>query len=311
SFPITINGNTIDNNSGNNARDVLYYKHILDKTDAEGLVSIENTCFSNKTEFEINDDFDSVIWDFDDPTSGADNTSTLNNPSHIFTNIGTYNVTAEVTCGTEVEILDLEVNITGIPQVNQIGNLYACEDNFDGQISSSFDTSLVENTLIGSQTGVTIKYFDGNGVELPSPLPNPMANSLSGQETITARVAYSDNLTCFIEVQFDLIVNPIPEINAVGNIYVCDVDADGISEFDISNMEVDLLNGQTGMLVEFFHGDGQQLPNPLPNSINNRVPNQETITVKITDPKTNCSIDSTFDLVVNPLPEANPLEILY
>lgn len=310
SFPMTINGNIIDNNSGNNARDVLYYKHILDKTDAEGVISIENTCVSDVTEFEINGDFDSIIWDFDDPTSGTDNTSTLNNPSHIFTTKGTYSVTAEVTCGTESEIIHVEVVITDTPMARQIPDIYACEDVFGGQISNSFDTSSIENDLIGNQLGVTIKYFDGNGVELPSPLPNPMSNTLLGQETIIARVAYTDNLTCFTEVQFDLIVNSIPEITTIGNLYVCDDDYDGISEFDLSNVTDDLLNGQTGMLVEFFHEDGQQLPNPLPNTIFNTVSHQETIMAKITDLSTNCFLETTFDLVVHPLPVANPLEIL-
>ena len=36
-------------------------------------------------------------WNFNDPTSGSSNTSTLQNPSHIFTAPGTYNVSLEIT----------------------------------------------------------------------------------------------------------------------------------------------------------------------------------------------------------------------
>lgn len=43
-----------------------------------------------------------VVWDFGDPASGADNTSTLPNPNHIFSSKGTYTVSVTVThpCGS-------------------------------------------------------------------------------------------------------------------------------------------------------------------------------------------------------------------
>lgn len=311
SYPIRINDITIVNNSGNNARDVLYYKHNLDQANPSGLITFENTCLSQTTKFSIGGDFDSVLWDFDDPASGLNNTSTENNPSHTFTSIGNFNVTALVTCGTETETLNIEVVITNSPNINQISDIYACEDVYESQISSTFDTSSIENDLIGNQSDLTIKYFDSNGIELPSPLPNPMSNSVLGQETITARVAYNNNLTCFTEITFDLIVNPLPEINEVNDIYACDDDNDGITEFDISNIESTILGGQTGMAIIFFYENGIQLPNPLPNSILNTVPYQETITARITNPNTDCFNEISFDLIVNPLPVANSLSVLY
>lgn len=311
SYPMQINGTEIPNNSGNNNTDILFYKYKTDETNLDGLISYTNTCLSEITDFEINGDFDSILWNFDDPASGSNNTSTLNNPSHLFSNIGNYNVTAEVSCGGETETINIEVVISDSLLINQIDDIIACEDIYDSQISSSFDTSSIENDLIGSQSNLSIKYYDGNGSELPSPLPNPFSNSVLGQETITARVAYNDNLTCFTEVDFSLIVNPLPKINQVDNINACDDDYDGITEFDISNLESIISDGQTGMIIEFFYGDGQSLPDPLPTTILNTVANQETITARITDPDTNCSNESTFDLIVNPLPEANQLPILY
>ncbi|MHA7060279.1 T9SS type B sorting domain-containing protein [Aquimarina sp. M1] len=311
SYPMQINGNEINNNSGNNNTDVLFYKYKTDQTNLEGLITYTNTCLSETTDFEINGDFDSVIWNFDDPASGLNNTSTENNPSHTFTSIGNFNVTALVTCGTETETLNIEVVITNSPNVNQISDIHACEDVYESQISSAFDTSSIEYDLIGNQSDLTIKYFDFNGIELPSPLPNPMTNSILGQETITARIAYNNNLTCFTEISFDLIVNPLPEINKINNIYACDDDDDGITEFDISNLETNISDNQSGMIIEFFYENGQPLPNPLPNTIQNIVLNQEIITARITDPNSNCYNESSFDLIVNPLPEVNQLQPIY
>ena len=66
------------------------------------LFSVENQCFTDSTYF-YDESFvnNSIItewfWDFDDPASGANNTSTLQNPSHYFTNFGTYDVKLLVT----------------------------------------------------------------------------------------------------------------------------------------------------------------------------------------------------------------------
>ncbi|MEW4924250.1 T9SS type B sorting domain-containing protein [Algibacter sp. 2305UL17-15] len=276
-----------------------------------GNITFLNTCYNEVTQFQLNSSFDSVLWDFDDPTSGLDNTSSLVNPSHTFTSPGTYNVSASVNCGSETDTIEVEIIVSDIPLVNQIDNLYSCEDSFGSQISSTFDTSTVESDLIGNLSDLTIKYFDSNGIELPSPLPNPMSNSILGQETITARVSNSNNLACITEITFDLIVSPLPPINEVNDIYACDDNYDGITEFDISNLEILISDNQPGMIIEFFRENGQQLPNPLPNSVQNIVINQETITARITNPNTNCYNERTFDLIVNPLPEVNQLQIIY
>lgn len=307
SLSITINGNTIENNSGNNNRDILYYKHNLSQTNLNSLISFQNTCYSQNTEFLINGDFDAVAWNFDDPSSGLNNISSSNEPNHVFTNSGVYNVLATVTCGTDTELKTIEVVINESPKVNQPEDIYGCEDKYGSQISNSFNTSAIEKDLVGNQSNLSIKYFDENGEELPGPLPNPMSNSVPAQETITARVAYTNNSTCYTDVTFNLIVESIPEAFQVDNIYECDDDNDGITMFDVSHVERTLLGKQTGIKVEYFHENGQQLPNPIPNTISNIVPNNETITARITNPKTNCFSETTFRLLVDPLPIANTL----
>ena len=67
-----------------------------------------------------------MLWDFDDPASGASNASTISNPSHSFTGSGTYNVKLILTypCGSDtlkqnVTVVScggvLAANITAIP----------------------------------------------------------------------------------------------------------------------------------------------------------------------------------------------------
>lgn len=66
------------------------------------LFSFESFCYTDTTHFtdesfSNNSIITSWYWDFDDPASGANNNSTLQNPGHYFTNFGTYQVKLIIT----------------------------------------------------------------------------------------------------------------------------------------------------------------------------------------------------------------------
>jgi hypothetical protein len=61
----------------------------------------------------------------------------------------------------------------------------------DGKFA--FDTSTFQNTILGNQTGMIVKYFDANGASLTSPLPNPF---ISNTQNITAVVENPANSAC-------------------------------------------------------------------------------------------------------------------
>ena len=88
-----------------------------------------------------------------------------------------------------------------------------CDDepnplNQDGKFA--FDTSSFQATILGGQTGMTVKYFDQNGMLLPSPLPNPF---LSETQNITARVENPLNTNCPATTTIRFLVHPIPKID--------------------------------------------------------------------------------------------------
>jgi len=222
-------------------------------------------------------------------------------------NSGTYSVYIESGDGCN-EIKTFEVLVSEKPTANPIGNIAICENVYSTGISSNIDTSNIEFQVLGSQTGMVVSYYDSNGNELPSPLPNPMTNSIVNLEVITVRVANHDNLECYAEATFNIIINPLPAINIIDDIYSCDDNYDGIALFDVSHVEQKLLGSQTGMVVELFYENGQQLPISLSNTITNIVKNQETITARIINLITNCFNEITFKLIVDPLPVANALE---
>jgi gliding motility-associated-like protein len=303
---ITINGNTIVNNSGNNDRDVLFYKYNLDQTNTDGSVSYNNTCYSETTEFLINGEFDSVLWDFDDPTSGANNTSTHKNPNHIFSTEGVFNVTATVTCGTQTEIISTVVVVSSSPLINNQPDLYACENSINSGFSSNFNTSNVQNKIIGNQTNVSIEYYNENGAQLSSPLPNPMTNTTQNSQQITARVFFTNNPQCYTTTTFQLHTQPLPELKPIEDISSCDIGS-GFSNFDITTIQIQTNNNEN---LAFYDSNYNLIDQSLYSNYTNIVPNQDLIYVRLVNSTTDCYSEKSVNLKVNHLPIANTLDDL-
>lgn len=198
SKPMLFNGTTLNNNSGNNASDIMLYKYNVNSTTSIGDFSVMNTCLNSLTSFNINGTFDTVLWDFGDIMS-PNNTAIINNPQHQFSGPGTYHVTVTVTCDTNSQVVEKDVVITNTPTINSIAPIVRCETNYGSGICSEFDTSNINSLLIGSQVNTTVEFRNSNGMLLTSPLPNPYTNSNVGGDTITARVFFSNNPNCYVE----------------------------------------------------------------------------------------------------------------
>lgn len=151
-----------------------------------------------------------------------------------------------------------------VPVANPVTVNPECDNDRDGLFA--FDTSSIQNAIVGSQTNVAVRYTDANGATLPSPLPNPF---VTASQTITARItntnAQDPNGQCYDETQIVFIVNNVPIANPVTVQEACDDDFDGMVGFDTSTIEPTLLGTQTGMVVRYFDTNGTELPSPLPN----------------------------------------------
>ena len=102
------------------------------------------------------------------------------------------------------------------------GQLTTCDDESDPENQDgffNFDTSGIQSTILGSQTGMVVTYTTQNGTVLPSPLPNPFN---SNTQNVIARVSNPINLDCYAETTLNFVVNPLPRIdlNTDGNDHV-------------------------------------------------------------------------------------------
>ena len=205
----------------------------------------------------------------------------------------------------------ITLHVEPLPVANPVTIERQCDDDQDGFFP--FDISKINETVRNGQTNIKISYFDEQGNELPSPLPNPF---LTKSQTITIKVENNNsnlNPACFDVTTLEFIVDDAPEIYPVTINPLCDNGedtTDGFSNFDTSTIETNLLGGQTNMQVFYFDANNNPLPSPLPNPFFTATQN---VTVVIQNPlNTTCSVSTTLSFVVNPLPsfEVEPIQIL-
>lgn len=97
----------------------------------------------------------------------------------------------------------------------------ACDDelipvNQDGKYA--FDTSSFHSTILGSQTGMLVNYYDQSNNPLPSPLPNPFSTAT---QNVRVEVINPVNTNCKAIYTIPFVVNPVPKIDLNGNEIVC------------------------------------------------------------------------------------------
>ncbi|MEM1001891.1 MAG: T9SS type B sorting domain-containing protein, partial [Bacteroidota bacterium] len=178
--------------------------------------------------------------------------------------------------------------------------IIACDDNGDG-ISEYFDTSNIEEQLLNGQSGISLSYFNQDGIELSNPLPNPYTNTTPFNDLITVRLTDEETL-CFTETVIELKTVTEPIINQPANLFACDT-GNGFGEFDTTNLVEQIIGNQTGLEVLFYDTNNNPLPSPLPAIFINSEPYSQTIIARVEDSNNPlCYSETYFDLVVNELP---------
>ncbi|WP_372746306.1 T9SS type B sorting domain-containing protein [Lutibacter sp.] len=224
-------------------------------------ISADDVCLGDATQFSINTSSPptSIVWDFGDPASGTNNTSTLENPTHIFSSAGTFDVTATITNGATVNTSNIQVTIFNIPLVTSPVNLVQCDDDTDGFADFNLEQA---NTSISSENPApTITYFEteANAIANTNPIVNPTAFSNSISLTVWARVENSAGCFTTAEVNLQVVSTNIPS-DLMITFNECDdtVDGDstnGITLFDFSAATNQVLNAllpETNLAVTYY-----------------------------------------------------------
>ncbi|WP_452224184.1 T9SS type B sorting domain-containing protein [Lacinutrix chionoecetis] len=232
---------------------------------------------------------------------------------------GLYRVEIEVT-GNTCGLLEGEAVVTyyDVPVANQPSNMEACDVNNDGIVD--FDLASQTASIIDSQDPAvfSVSYFttmldatsNTNSI-------NGVYQSTSSSQTIYARIYNINNHNCFDVTSFDVISFNTPVIASANDLEICDNDAnpmDGQTAFVLSDFNVAILGSQNpAQFAVSYYGnqvDADAATNSYPNNYTNQNPVTETIFVRVeNNNNTSCYSTESFNLVINPIPEAFDTDI--
>ena len=189
-----------------------------------------------------------------------------------------------------------EIEVTNVAFNAPITDFVLCDDDADGVVAFTLS---IKDPEIAASAGyavgnVTITYHETQadadaGI---NQVAIPYLNT-SNPQTIYARLVDNNSTSCFGVVEFDLVVNPLPEVqNTV--LEQCDEDGvpDGLTEYNLTQAEPDIVvSGNTAGLTFTYHltlVDAQanvnpQNPAPFANTVNPQI-----VYVRVEDDATGC-----------------------
>jgi gliding motility-associated-like protein len=165
-----------------------------------------------------------------------------------------------------------------------------CDNNDDGNDTNGiveFDLNTVSTQIYGAQspTQFNISYhFDQNDADAnASPLPLLYTNVIANQQDIVVRLENVDNTDCYATSIINLVVYPLPTVNAVVALEQCDDDLDGLTLFNLSEANTLISNNSANEIFTYYLTQAQaetglvtdQITNttayPNPNAFNDVV----------------------------------------
>jgi len=204
--------------------------------------------------------------------------------------------------------LDLEVNpLPAIAEAPNIPDLELCDDNENGQ--AIFDLTQNNAAILNGldPNAYQIQFYTSQtDAENDTNEINTSTTFSSVGQTVFVRVTETAT-SCFAITTFNLVVNPVPQLQAVPTQTICDENADGFEVFDLSLAENSILPDTTGFNFQYFESlsDAQNEVNSIsnPETYTNTQSPIQTVFVLVTDDLTGCENIQPFDIEVLEIPQ--------
>ncbi len=190
----------------------------------ETVVSIENLCAGDVTEFSVDTEADisSIQWNFGDPGSGSQNTSGLLNPTHQFTSDGVFTVELEVSYASGLIRNFIEfVEIAEVPAVASEISLVQCDSDGADDGVTTFNLDQALPLFNNGNPDIKGVYFSNLDDAL---LNENQLDALSFTNEINNQRIYArafENSQCFSIVEIVLIVEPMSDLGNYTTLDVC------------------------------------------------------------------------------------------
>ena len=295
---------------------------------SEPLEECDDEVADQITEFDLTSKNDEITagnlqWDvvyYETEQDALDNTNAIETPeAYTNTSVGGnaanpqtlfVAVTNELGC-VAYTTLTIRVLPNPTPNTDPL-DLELCDYDNPGDQVEVFDITVNEAYIVDGEPGVSVAYYESldNAITETDPIVDPTnyTNTALGQQTIYVRVT-NDITGCYTIVDFDVIVNVVPNIEAVGDIIACEVDTDNFYEFDLDSVTGELLGSQdpANFTVTYYENlvDAENDVNAITSPYTN-LTNPQELFVNITNDTTGCFIvGGAFNIEVQEAAIAN------
>ncbi|GLB48796.1 choice-of-anchor L domain-containing protein [Neptunitalea lumnitzerae] len=212
---------------------------------------------------------------------------------------------------TSVNEVRLIVSHVGVNEPDE--TVEVCDEVTPGDGYEEFDLTEMGDYIMGGQTApdYLISYYTSftdalNGFAADQiATPEAFTNTEQWGQTIYVRVDGTAH-GCNAIVDFDIVVNPLPDVITLDPYYGCDYDGTGIVTYYLNDKTDEILNGQTGISVTFYDSmdDLEDQINALPNAyVNSEVTHD--IYVRLENPVTGCYNTTVLTLMNMDVPVMN------
>lgn len=223
----------------------------------ESIIDVENLCFNNATKFNIiiDEPIQSINWDFGDPSSGVNNTSSDINPTHLFSTNGQFTITISVdfvnrASKTYIEFIDIAEAPNLVPQVE----LIQCDVDEDDGITK-FNLTQAEPSFMLTSDDLVVNYFETFNDAI---LDENLLDELNYQNTINGQIIYAKvfvNSDCYSIIEVKLTVSPMSNLETYSTIYICQENSSNDLIFDSNDVQLLLGNDFSGTNVSLFYNE--------------------------------------------------------
>lgn len=192
----------------------------------------------------------------------------------------------------------ITVTINAVPILETMTTLEECDDAIDGDTSGITLFTLTEKTneALGSQTGISVKYYLDQNDAITNNSNDITSIRASTNTTIYIRLTNASG--CFVINNFNLIVNPLPSVNAIVSLKQCDNDTDANTDFNLTDAN-DFISNETNLVFTYHNSQAGANNNTdfVSNDLNFNASNGAIVWARIQNTN-DCFRVARVDLVV-------------
>ncbi len=200
-----------------------------------------------------------------------------------------------------------ELTVFDTPMAQTVADWQVCDDDNDG--TYGFDLNEKANEILAMASGADIGFYTSqqDAEMAQNPIAGTFQNTVNPQ-TLYFRLENPLNPHCFDIGSFQLEVFDTPTTFPPSAIVICDVDGTGSYGFDLSQKDIEILNGQDPNTYQVsYHSselDALNNENAISKTDYRNTGLNETIFVRVQHSQFDICYDvSSFDLIINPLPQ--------